>query len=120
MYLGGAPGYKTRMVSVGVSERALCPWLGGSIVGKWRQTLVLLSVDSIFFAIFPIHVGLRLMVSCFGRFFLLILRPLFPPFSFHQLRWVRFTNCGCPSRNMRNLVPPSLTESALKIIELGQ
>jgi len=34
MYLGGAPGYKTRMVSVGVSERALCPWLGGSIVGK--------------------------------------------------------------------------------------
>ena len=34
MYLGGAPGYKTRMVSVGVSERALCPWLGGSIVGE--------------------------------------------------------------------------------------
>lgn len=35
MYLGGAPGYsKTRMVSVGASERALCPWLGGSIVGK--------------------------------------------------------------------------------------
>jgi actin-related protein len=34
MYLGGAPGYKTRMVSVGVSERALCPWLGGSIVAS--------------------------------------------------------------------------------------
>jgi actin-related protein len=34
MYQGGAAGYKTRMVSVGVSERALCPWLGGSIVAS--------------------------------------------------------------------------------------
>ena len=34
IYQGGAAGYKTRMMSVGVSERALCPWLGGSIVAS--------------------------------------------------------------------------------------
>lgn len=38
MYQGGAPGYsKTRMVSVGAGERALCPWLGGSIVGRFAN-----------------------------------------------------------------------------------
>lgn len=85
MYLGGAPGYKTRMVSVGVSERALCPWLGGSIVGESFVSSVLHYLSWLFLLVTFLLEFISMLTELFCLCF--VVRPAASLGSFHEL-WV--------------------------------
>lgn len=109
-----------------LSESASARCVPGSAAPSsvsWLERLCAL-LPIFLYAMFFFVLGLWLVIlhdadrcnSCFVLNFSHLSVLIFSPLFFYQLRWVHFTNCGCPSRNTRNSVPPSLTESAHKFL----